>query len=266
MTLSKPDSNTCVKDLAQLAFARRVEEASLNAWPAMHQVLLDGWLLRFSGGFTRRANSVTPLHPSTEPLPAKVRYCESLYARKRLRTVFRLPATADRASLDDILAALGYEAGDHTEVLLASLEYGAFAAEPGFALMSHAKFLAVYSVLTEMRGAAVGLHDIVLKAIQPETAFGVVSEHGEPVACGMVVVERELAGLFDIVTHPMHRRRGHGGTLVCGLLARAKALGARYAYLQVRNDNAPARRLYEGLGFASFYDYWYRTSKDAVAA
>jgi ribosomal protein S18 acetylase RimI-like enzyme len=35
--------------------------------------------------------------------------------------------------------------------------------------------------------------------------------------------------------------------------------GARLAYLQVEASNAPARRVYERLGFADAYAYHYRS-------
>src|SRR5438132_10736744 len=42
----------------------RVEEACLNAWPALREVLLDGWLLRFSEGLTRASVITMPLRCS----------------------------------------------------------------------------------------------------------------------------------------------------------------------------------------------------------
>jgi ribosomal protein S18 acetylase RimI-like enzyme len=43
------------------------------------------------------------------------------------------------------------------------------------------------------------------------------------------------------------------------LLDRARRSGARIAYLQVDAANAPARRIYDRLGFRDAYSYHYRT-------
>ena len=255
---------------ANNALLRRIEEASLNAWPALQQVLLDGWVLRFSNGFTRRANSVTPVYPSMKPALDKIRYCENLYAREGLPTFFRLTTLADSARLDADLAERGYEQREPARVLYRSLEAGTLAPGPGFALAPLGSFLATYTELTGLRGhleeggldpqAAVQLHGSVLRAIRAETVFGTLTDGGQPVACGMAVVEGDLAGLFDIVTHPERRRRGYGRILVQSLLAHATAMGARHAYLQVLAGNAPALALYDGLAFANLYEYWYRVS------
>ena len=65
--------------MAAEALRRRVEKAYLKGWPALREEVLDGWLLRFSGGYTRRANSVHPLAAGTQPLADKIARCEKLY-------------------------------------------------------------------------------------------------------------------------------------------------------------------------------------------
>ena len=244
-----------------------MEEASLNAWPALHQVMLDGWVLRFTRGFTKRANSVTPLYPSMQPSLAKVRYCEDLYAREGLRTIFRMTTVADDAELDELLAQRGYESIDPTQVLHRAVCARGCGVARGFSVVPIASFLATYAAFqtldTDSRAArtASELHRLVLTAIRGESVFGSLEVDGKPVACGMAVVEREAVGLFDIVVHPEHRRHGHGRRLVESLLKRAADMGARTAYLQVLDDNAAARSLYTALGFEPLYEYRYRVAK-----
>jgi len=70
--------------------ARFLEELTLNAWPPLETLLFDGWLLSFSDGYTRRANSIHPLYLSHLPLQAKIAACEAIYAARGLARVFKL--------------------------------------------------------------------------------------------------------------------------------------------------------------------------------
>jgi GNAT superfamily N-acetyltransferase len=91
-------------------------------------------------------------------------------------------------------------------------------------------------------------------------AYAVVGDPEKPLACGLAVLEQDLLGLFDVVTDTGARRQGHGRALVSGLLAWGRRHGAHRAYLQMVQDNDPARALYDGLGFTELYEYWYRVS------
>ena len=194
--------------------ARRVEEASLNAWPALHQVLFDGWVLRFTCGFTKRANSITPLYASALPLLAKVRYCEEFYAREGLRAIFRITTISEQNELDTLLSDRGYEVADPTRALNLFLDPGEFSTPTGFEESTLSSFLATYGELSASpdidaiaAGSAADLHATVLRGIRTETVFGSLLDNGRPVACGMAVVDGEVAGLFDVVVHPRSRRR-----------------------------------------------------------
>jgi GNAT superfamily N-acetyltransferase len=246
--------------LATQLLSQRVEEASLNAWPALQQLLLDGWVLRFARGFTKRANSVVPLYASSQDALAKVRYCENLYARDRLKTIFRLTTVLDNAPLDALLAQRGYRTVDPTLVLALPLAAGSWTTAPHFQPLPSEAWLAAYARHAAIPSSAQTLHALLLRGIRTEHLFGASGSGGPADACGLAVVERELVGLFDIVTDPAQRRRGHARALVTSLLAWAQRSGAEYAYLQVVESNVAARALYAELGFTLLYRYWYRVA------
>lgn len=239
---------------------RRVEEASLNAWPALQQLLLDGWVVRFARGFTKRANSIVPLYPAQQDALAKIRYCENLYAREQLKTIFRLTTVVESDPLDALLEARGYQRVDFTRVLMRDLADARFAAHAAFVQLPRAQWLEAYARIAAVPAAGQQLHALLLAGIRTEHVFGMIANTDGPVACGIAVVERELVGLFDIVTDPDARRHGHARALVESLLGWAASRGAHNAYLQVVNTNEPGRALWQQLGFGDLYHYWYRVA------
>jgi N-acetylglutamate synthase len=265
--------------------ARRVEEASLNAWPATAQLVLDGWLVRFAQGFTKRANSVIPLYPGSRDLAEKVRFCENLYARERLKTIFRITSIDEHDGLDAFLAARGYRRQDPTEVLYLPLGQATDdasnpelrrrppAGPAASALTAATAAAATAAAGTSTAGMARCLRAPVRAAgggtppprgdpahIPLPCCHAVLGDAGNPLACGLAVLEQDLVGLFDVVTRADVRRTGCGEALVAGLLDWGRRQGAHTAYLQRVADNAPAAALYRKLGFRSLYRYSYRVS------
>lgn len=244
---------------------RRIEEASLNAWPALTQLLYDGWVVRMTHGFTRRANSVTPLDVGgARELLDKIRWCENFYARHRQATVFRLLESADGtpipggAALRTVLLERGYREEEPTRVLHAALTVpGAAPLRPALRFTDRDRWLEAYGRLTGAPEASRPLHALILRGIAGDCLHALAWDGERPVACGLGVVEDDLLGLFDVATDSRHRRQGHGHRLIAALHARGAALGARHAYLQMARDNTPAEALYARFGYRDLYRYSY---------
>lgn len=238
---------------------RHIEELSMNAWVSLQTLVYDGWVIRFANGYTKRANSVNPIYGSTEDLDCKLHYCEALFSARHLKPVFKMTDFAYPSNLDRALENRGYEAIDHSSVQRLSLselrspsKYRAKLAE-----RLTDDWLNQFCALNNQDADKATMKQM-LSLIIPKTCFLSLFDHEEVVACGLGVLEQGHLGIFDIVTGACYRNRGIGKQAMLNLLKWGKDHGAKHAYLQVMLNNAPARRLYETLGFQEMYRYWYR--------
>lgn len=239
---------------------KRIEEISLNAWPSLQQELYDGWILRFSKGYTKRANSVNPLYPSTLDLEEKVNCCEEFYTNRSLPPVFKLTPFCSPPDLDQFLERRGYQVLDQTLVMVLDLERLDIHLKSATEILSKGidEWMEIFCQVSAASLADREVHKEILEAISTEH-YLVASQHdGAHTACGLGVLEGEYAGLFDLITDPEERRKGYGTQIVLAILDWAKHLGARNSYLQVVKQNFPARKLYKKIGFKELYQYWYR--------
>ena len=242
---------------------RTLEELSMNAWPAKHSLHYDGWVLRTTDGYTKRANSVHPLYEPKLDLDEKIGFCESFYRNQGQPTVFKITASSTPPSLDTRLEMLGYNKESLTSVQILDLSAGNHEITAGIELTStdseawHTAFARMNNVSVERRA----LHEHILRAILPDKCYASIYENGSIIGCGLGVLQSGYLGIFDIVIDAEHRNQGHGERLMRALLNWAIQHGTLMAYLQVMCDNELALHLYEKLGFKEKYQYWYRVKE-----
>lgn len=250
---------TFVPGMTDHLLTRTIEECCLNAWPGLQQQVLDGWLLRFGAGYTRRANSVHAVYAGQQPVAERVALCEAAYAARGQRCVFKITPLAQPAELDAWLEQAGYGREGETSVqVLEPLPPGR--PDPACTLVDPLGD-AWLDTFARLDGAAapqrMALRGI-LGNIVPRHTAALLREEGAVRCCGRAVLEHRHVGLFDIATDAAHRGRGLAPRLIAHLLAWGARSGATRAYLQVEADNTAALRLYERLGFRELYRYWYR--------
>ena len=97
--------------------------------------------------------------------------------------------------------------------------------------------------------------------------FLVAERGGRVIGYAVAVRAADEAEILNLCVAPAARRAGTGRALVRAMLERVAAHGARAAYLEVRDSNRAAQRLYEGEGFAPVgrrRGYYRRPVEDAI--
>ena len=249
---------------------RFLEERAVNAHGALKTQLYDGWILKYTFGFTCRSNSISAIYSSTFPLEEKIDYCESCYKRQGLPCQFKITDAESDRELNAALKKRGYEVVTPTDVLTKDLGDVApwsdvcsqidsptgtrvsFSSEPTEEWISA---YCTYQGISDENTQQI-FRQILSKA-PVKTRYGAISKGEKIVACAAAALERGSMLLQYVIVGKEYRGLGLGKQICQSLLAQAKADGAEHSYLQVVQTNEAAYSLYKKLGYKKEYAYWY---------
>jgi len=239
-----------VSSAAGSALAWRVEEAELSAFPAVRQVVLGGWALRFSeGGPRRAANSANPLRPDCDCGDELIDAVAALYRRRGVTPLFRVPSMIAPV-LDERLAARGYTHEGESCVLHGPMTAIPAERDPKVRLLASPS-PRWFAAMAGLQGHTPGQSTVyrrILRAIALPSVFAELRGDGRPVALAYAVIHDRLLVYESVITNHRLRRQGLARRVIATLAAWGRESGAEAACLQVEADNMPARALYDGFG------------------
>jgi len=236
-----------------------LERIASLGWRGLRTERLGGWLLRASGGWTGRANSVLPLGEPGVELDDALHYVERWYAAAGLHALIQVPLPA-RTALRDALHAHGWVDAWGALVMTASIRevLPRLAARPDlprveFTDQPTEAWLAAY----HYRGGA--LPEVAVEVLRTgeQPVFASVIENGRTVAIARAALDEGWLGVTAVEVEAAHRRRGLASHLLRGILEYGRARGAHSSYLQTESTNTAARALYEGVGYGVHHTYRY---------
>jgi GNAT superfamily N-acetyltransferase len=248
-----------------------VDELAARAWPAAATSQLGGWTLRHTPQVARRrSNSALPT-PGSVPadLTATLDVVVRFYQARGLPPHIQLTPLELHGELDAALGARGWVAATPTVVLAAAAADVLVATGPApratvaLEADSGTAWLDAWSACTG-RPDARATQRVVFGRIAAPTAWAVARIEDEPVGAGLAVCEGGWAGIFGMATQPSARRRGVARSLLHAFADWSATQGATQLYLQVEEDNMPARTLYASAGFAPSHRYHFRVAPDGA--
>ncbi len=250
-----------------------------DTWRPLRTARVGDWLLGFTDGLTRRANSAAPVVPGAALTDRDIAEIEHRYAEAGLPTVFRICSAAP-TDAGDRLAARGYVEASVTEVWVHDRSTSAHT-RPGPRSVSgrggppHDEPGAGWGITEAGRPDASWLDGwlgvksatavparrrVAAELLAGSPARYLTARAGDGVVLGVlrVALTGDWAGLSCLAVTPRARRRGIGRALTRAGLDLAARSGSARTFLQVEVHNDGALELYRALGFRPAERYSYR--------
>ncbi|MGC4939013.1 GNAT family N-acetyltransferase [Kribbella sp. DT2] len=226
--------------------------------PAAETQYVGEWLLRASGGWTGRANSVLPAGDPGLPFSDAAKQVEAFYLERGLP-----PLALTRIGHPEFeeFTGLGWTDArpEKSDALVLHTT------------LDHVNGVPAYEVLVADRPdaewyAAAFDGDVPAAAPAvmegpPKAAFASVELDGRVVAVARGSMTGHWLGVDAVRVDPAYRRRGLATAALQGLARWAGPLGGRRTYLEVEEENAGALTTYTGLGYVEAYRYRYLTKR-----
>lgn len=247
-----------------------IEHASLRAWPALEEVELEGGILRYAQGVSRRSNALVPSANGQFCPQRLIKATKAYYDSKQQAAVVKVLTQNECdgvfSSLDTLLENDSYEKESPTSVMAVSMQ----SYKPRLAGISlqhpmastFSLWVEAWHSIRDFNPDQMTVHQQILERMSGQVHCLVLQDsYGQACATGMAVLNGGKLGIFGMSTRQDFRGQGCATRIMDSLIAWGLDGGANYAYLQVENSNRPALSLYKKLGFHSLYTYWYRVKE-----
>jgi len=203
-----------------------IEKAAVRAWPAAETCDVDGWLWRYSGGGSQRANSVSALHYRGTDVARTIDQIERLYRAHRAPVRFQVGfPISEPDDLDAHLAARGYVIHDRVATLVKPIDAVSLPANVMLDDVPSQQWMAVYlsNISLDRRPFATA----IIERVPAPRIFAEVRREAETIATALGVLhERAVIAECVGTTHRRVvavRRRRSCGRSNPGVRIRARA-------------------------------------------
>jgi GNAT superfamily N-acetyltransferase len=226
---------------------RHIERLHVRAWPAFETADINGWLWRYSGGASQRANSVSTVEFTGGDVATALDEVEARYRARDALVRLHTYDLSRPAGITDLLEARGYRGGETTLTMVKPVGANGPATDVEVAPAATAEWLEVYlGAITESRRQ---VNAKILDKVPQPCAFFSCRRSGRVISSGLCVADSDFAVIECMATRAEARRQGGADAVLRSLDAWAAAQGVKTLALQVVAVNAPAIALYGRLGF-----------------